>query len=160
MSFELLHFYISPGHNFFGQHGKPARNYEIIEVTELHCLAGRGLKGDRFLDFKTDYKGQITFFEEEVHAKLCEQFAVHDKSPGAFRRNVITRRMDLNSLIGVEFEIQGVHFLGTEECKPCYWMNQAFHDGAEEAMKGHGGLRARILGDGILRLTAGVQEYQ
>jgi MOSC domain-containing protein YiiM len=47
--------------------------------------------------------------------------------------------------------VQGVRFLGTEESKPCYWMNQAFGEGAEAALQGHGGLRARILADGILR---------
>jgi len=39
---------------------------------------------------------------------------------------VITAGVDLNELIGREFEIQGVRFHGTEECRPCYWMEQAF----------------------------------
>jgi MOSC domain-containing protein YiiM len=68
-----------------------------------------------------------------------------------FRRNIVTCGLDLNSLIGQEFEIQGVRFAGVEESKPCYWMNQAFAEGAEEAMKGNGGLRARILTSGVLR---------
>jgi MOSC domain-containing protein YiiM len=49
--------------------------------------------------------------------------------------------------------VQGVRFLGTQESTPCYWMNQAFAEGAEEALKGHGGLRAKILSDGILRVS-------
>jgi MOSC domain-containing protein YiiM len=67
-------------------------------------------------------------------------------------------RRNLNALIGVEFELQGIRFLGTEECKPCYWMEQAFHPGAEAAMKGRGGLRARILTDGVLRSTSALRE--
>jgi MOSC domain-containing protein YiiM len=60
--------------------------------------------------------------------------------------------MDLNSLIGEEFAIQGVRFLGQEECKPCYWMDQAFAAGAEELLRGRGGLRASILTNGTLRV--------
>lgn len=123
----------------------------MIEVDEVACVAGKGLAGDRFFGWKEDYKGQITFFAHEVYDRLCEQFAVTGVEPSVFRRNVITKGTDLNALIGVEFEVQGVRFLGTEESRPCYWMNQAFAEGAEEAMKGVGGLRAKILSDGVLR---------
>ena len=75
-------------------------------------------------------------------------------APSVYRRNVITRGVDLNTLIGVEFEIQGVRFLGNSECSPCYWMDQAFGPGAEAALKGRGGLRAKILTDGVLRVDA------
>jgi len=59
-------------------------------------------------------------------------------------------------LIGQEFEVQGGRFLGTEECRPCYWMDGAFAPDAHELLKGRGGLRARILRDGSLRSTARV----
>jgi MOSC domain-containing protein YiiM len=60
--------------------------------------------------------------------------------------------VDLNALIGREFEVQGVRFAGVEECRPCYWMNEAFgHPQAEDWLKGRGGLRARILSSGWLR---------
>jgi hypothetical protein len=69
---------------------------------------------------------------------------------------VITRSVDLNDLIEQEFDVQGVRFLGIEECRPCYWMNRAFAPGAQEFLKGHGGLRAKILSDGSLCSTARV----
>lgn len=123
----------------------------MVEVTEIRCLAGRGIEGDRFLDFKSNYKGQITFFAAEIYDELCASLAVWHRPPSAFRRNVITRGADLNSLIGVEFEIQGVRFLGSSECSPCYWLDAAFAQGTEAALKGRGGLRAKILTDGVLR---------
>ena len=101
---------------------------------------------------KADYKGQITFFSWETYVDLCRRFGVTDKHPGVFRRNIITRGVDLNLWIGKEFEIQGVLFEGTQESAPCSWMNQAFCQGAEAAMKGRGGLRARILTDGLLKV--------
>jgi MOSC domain-containing protein YiiM len=150
ISMELVHLFISPGHNYFGHHGAAAGEYPVREVDRLECYAGRGVQGDRFFEYKSDYKGQITFFAEEVFTSLCEQFQVWDRSAAVFRRNVITRGADLNQLIGRSFEIQGITFLGMEECKPCYWMDQAFCAGAELALKGRGGLRAKILTDGLL----------
>ncbi|HXQ02714.1 MAG TPA: hypothetical protein VN801_07065, partial [Candidatus Udaeobacter sp.] len=64
------------------------------------------------------------------------------------------RGFDLNEFIGKEFEIQGVRFYGTEESAPCYWMDGAFATGAEDFLKGRGGLRAKILTDGKLHSTA------
>ena len=85
---------------------------------------------------------------------MIGQFSLHDLEPHVYRRNIITRGLDLNSLIGREFEVQGVRFLGTEEAKPCLWMNRAVADGAEAALRGRGGLRARILSDGVLHSSA------
>jgi len=145
---KILRIYISPGHNFFGHHGRPPGVHSVVEISRAHCLRARGIEGDRFCDYKDDYRGQITFFADEVYADLREKCGVPDVSPAAFRRNVITRDVDLNALIGQEFEVQGVRFSGTEECRPCAWMNQAFHPRAEALLRGRGGLRARILNDG------------
>jgi MOSC domain-containing protein YiiM len=109
----------------------------------------------RSCKFKENYKGQITFFAWETYEAICRELGVRDKSASAFRRNVITIGANLNELIGQEFQIQGVSFRGTEECRPCYWMEQAFAPGANEFLKGRGGLRAVILSNGILR--AGVR---
>ena len=148
---KILNLYISPNHNYYGHYGKPPGENPIIEVEKIECVAGSGIKGDRFFDYKEDYKGQITFFEIETHRDLCERFSVYDKGPETYRRNVVIEGQDLNDLIGKEFEIDGVRFLGTEEASPCFWMNQAFHKGAEQALAGKGGLRARILEGGVLR---------
>jgi hypothetical protein len=146
--------YIAAGHNFFGRHGQPPGDNRIREVPQVECVAGRGLRSDRFFDFKENYKGQISFFALETYEAICHELGVRDTMPSVFRRNVITSGVDLNELIGREFQIQGVRFRGTEECRPCYWMDQAFAPGANEFLKGRGGLRAVILNDGILRTIA------
>jgi len=145
--------YISSDHNFIGHHGRKAGLSPMKEMTAVECAAGRGLWGDRFFDFKENYKGQITFFAQEVYEELCAQFGMSDREPSVFRRNVIVSGCDLNTLIGKKFELQGVLFEGTEEASPCYWMNQAFCEGAEAALRGRGGLRARILTDGMLQVS-------
>jgi len=146
--------YVSAGHNYFGRHGQPAGEHLVIAVTAVECLAGRGLAGDRFLDYKADYAGQVTFFAAEVYEEICRDLGVAGRSPAVFRRNVLTRGADLNALIGEEFELQGVRFLGTRECSPCHWMDEAFAPGAEAWLKGRGGLRARILTSGRLVVDA------
>ncbi len=126
----------------------------MVEMDRIECLAGLGIKGDRFFDFKKDYKGQITFFSAEVYERLLTEFNLpkEEKPPSVFRRNVILSGVDLNEWIGVPFEIGGVRFQGTGECTPCYWMNEAVCPGAEEWLMGLGGLRAQILTDGILEV--------
>lgn len=147
---EICHLYISAGHSYFGRHEQPAADHPMREVPRIQCHQGRGIEGDRFLDYKEDYKGPVTFFAIEVYDELCARFGVNDKAPSVFRRNILTRNADLNALIGAEFEIQGLRFLGTGECSPCHWMDQAFHPGAEAALKNRGGLRAKILTSGWL----------
>ena len=148
---EVCRLYISAGHNFFGHHGKPPGQNPMLEMGEMECVAGRGVRGDRFFNHQENYKGQITFFAREIYETLCEGLGIREKSLAVFRRNAITTGVDLNVLIGEEFQIQGIHFRGTEECRPCYWMDEAFAPGAFNFLKGRGGLRAEILSDGILR---------
>jgi len=149
---KICQLFISPGHNFFGHRGQPPGKHPLIEVQEIECVTGRGIRGDRFFDFQKDYKGQITFFSQEVFVALCSSLNVMGKSPSLARRNVLVEGVNLNALVGKDFELQGVKFCGTAECSPCYWMDQMYGPGAEHFLQGRGGLRARILMDGILRV--------
>jgi MOSC domain-containing protein YiiM len=144
--------FLSSDHNFFGHHGRPSDAHPILEVDQVECVAGRGLLGDRFFNHKPDYKGQITFFAAEVFEQMCAALGLTEADPSALRRNVLVRGADLPACVGQEFSIQGIRFSGTEECRPCHWMNQALHhEAAEDWLKGRGGLRARILTNGTLR---------
>lgn len=148
---RLCQLFISPGHNFFGHHGDRPGEHPALAQDQVECVAGRGLRGDRFLDFKADYKGQITFFSLDVFDALRLELNLPGAHPQATRRNVFVRQTDLNALIGQPFEVQKVRFFGTEECAPCEWMDWALSPGAHAWLMGRGGLRARILTDGVLR---------
>jgi MOSC domain-containing protein YiiM len=150
MTPKVLHLYISSGHNYFGHAGGASGSHQTVEVDAIRCIAGRGIEGDRFYSYKPNYKGQITFFAAEVYESIAAQLQVAGKDPSVLRRNVITGGVELNDLIGQQFKVQNVLFEGTEECRPCFWMNEAFHPDAERLLRGHGGLRARILSDGEL----------
>ncbi len=143
--------FISPGHNFVGHHGRPPGGSPIVPVDEVECVAGRGLRGDRYFDREENHKGQITFFSLDVFDALRRELNRPDAQPQATRRNAFVRGADLNAFIGQEFEIQGVRFFGVEESKPCDWMNRVLGPGAEDWLRGRAGLRCRILTDGMLR---------
>lgn len=147
---RIRHLFISEDHNFFGHHGQPAGEHRIVEVERIECVAGAGIQGDRFFNYRPDYKGQITFFEWEVFQALQNELSLPDATVGSLRRNVITEGVALDQFIGAEFSLQGVSFVGVEECRPCYWMDRALGAGAETWLKGRGGLRARIVAGGSL----------
>jgi MOSC domain-containing protein YiiM len=154
MDVRVAHIYISPEHACAGPYEDGLGPHPMREVREVECVAGRGLVGDRFFDHKPHkypggYHGQVTVFED-----VARQLGVTDRPASRFRRKMITRGVDLNALIGREFEIQGVRFHGTEEASPCRWMEVAFAPGAMKALVGRGGLRAKILSSGTLRADA------
>ncbi len=150
MNVTLKHLFISPGHNYYGRHGKGAMDFPTEEVERIECVAGSGIKGDRFFDYKPDYKGQITLFDWAVFERLRDEVVKGDLHPMALRRNVVAKGVDLNELINKRFTLGGVELTGSCECAPCYWMDQACAPGSHEFLKGHGGLRARILQGGEL----------
>ncbi len=152
----IVQIFISAGHNYFGHHGRAAGAHGIVERDAVECVAGCGLVGDRFFSHKENYRGQITFFAAEIHDEIRRTLGEAGRPVSVFRRNVVTRGLDLNELIGRQFLLDGVLFEGTEECRPCAWMDEAFAPGAEQWLRGRGGLRARILTNGILRCNADV----
>jgi len=154
MNVELLHLFVSPGHDFRGRHGKEALRHPVEDRDEIECVAGRGIRDDRYFDYKEDFKGQITFFDASVYEELKSRFGLPDLEASAVRRNVIVRGADLNALVGRRFRIGEVEFEGSEEAAPCYWMNRICAEGAEDFLKGRGGLRARIRAGGQLRRGA------
>ncbi len=151
---ELVEIWVSIGNDFKGRHGKGRLDHGIVSVPEVECVAGMGLRGDRYFGFQPDYKGQATFFDADAVDALRARFGVPEFSSGLLRRNLIVRGVDLSAWVGKRFRFQGVVFEASEECRPCYWMDEAVGPGAEKFLKANfrGGLRARIIFDGVLRV--------
>jgi MOSC domain-containing protein YiiM len=149
-SLSLHNIYISDGHQFFGRHGLGADPHPIREVEEVECVAHHGLRGDRFFGSPKYPLGQVTLFSREVLAAMRRELGI-GADPSALRRNLVVSGADLNMLIGGEFELQTVVLRGVEECRPCYWMDRALGPGAEQWLRGRGGLRCQVLTSGWLR---------
>lgn len=151
---KLVKIYISHGHDYWGKQGEGRLQHGIRDVAEVECVAGHGLRGDRYFDKKPGHKGQVTFFDAEVVEEIRQRFKLPKLPASVFRRNLIVQGIRLKDWMGKRFTFQGIEFEGTQECKPCHWMDRVIADGAEEFLKGQfrGGLRAKVLTDGMLRV--------
>lgn len=150
MKAEIKTILISEGHNFYGRYDLGAEDYEIVEKQSVSLVAGKGIEGDRFFDYKPDYKGQITFFSESTIDAVKKDLGHQHAKAQLFRRNVVLAGIDAEALIGKRFSIGDVEFTGSCEAAPCFWMDQAVGEGTHEFLKGKGGLRARITKGGSL----------
>ncbi len=151
---RLLHIYISSGHDYWGKQGQGRFQSGITEVKEIECVAGMGLRGDRYFGHRPDFKGQVTFFDIAIVEDVRHHFKLARLPASVFRRNLIVRGIDLQRWMGKRFIFQGVEFEGSQECKPCHWMDRAIAPGGEDYLKGkfRGGLRAKIITSGTLHI--------
>ena len=129
----------------------PNRGAPMVEVTAVEAVAGEGLKGDRYLEAANrrspDY--QITFIEAENIEAFTRDTGVA-MSPGMPRRNVVTRNVSLNELVGARFRVGSVVLEGLELCEPCrLFANRTYKDTLTWFL-GKGGLRAMIIAGGVL----------
>lgn len=116
---KLLKIFISAGHDYWGKHGEGRLQNGICDVAEVECVAGMGLRGDRYFGYKPDYKGQVTFFAAEVVEDIRRIFKLPKLPASVFRRNLIVQGIDLQKWIGRHFQFQGIEFEGCQECRPC-----------------------------------------
>ena len=143
--------FLSSGHDFKGRFEVGRLHHEVRDVDTVECVEGRGLVGDRYFDFKDNYKGQLSLISLEDIEAMESELGIKGADHSKFRRNLVVSGVDLNALVGKEFKIGDVRLLGTEKCKPCFWMNEAIAPGAHEALEERGGLRCRILSSGQLK---------
>lgn len=134
---------------------RPGRSEAMHEVGEVSAVTGVGLVGDRYTSSKSGgSSGErgVTLIQAEhlpVIAALSGRDAV---SPTLLRRNVVVSGVPLIALKGRRFRIGEVLLEGTGECDPCSNMEKALGPGGFNAMRGHGGLCARIIEGGIFRI--------
>jgi len=130
-----------------GSAGEPVRL-----LTEARALAGQGLEGDRHVagtgTFPSGMPGSaLTLIEAEV----CESFDP-PLEPGEHRRNVVTRGIDLNGLVGHDFTVGEVRCRGMRLCEPCTVMQRYAGRPVLRALVHRGGLRADIVEDGVVKV--------
>ncbi|RYD68701.1 MAG: molybdenum cofactor biosysynthesis protein [Verrucomicrobiaceae bacterium] len=150
---RLIHIFISPGHDYWGRNGEGRMQHGISDVAEVECVAGMGLRGDRYFNSRPDAKGQVTFFDMRIVREVRRHFKLPKLPASVFRRNLIVEGVDLDEWIGKRFLFQGIEFEGSQECRPCEWMDRVIAPGGEEFLKGRfrGGLRAKVRSSGMLR---------
>ncbi|HEY0662405.1 MAG TPA: MOSC domain-containing protein [Lysobacter sp.] len=129
---------------------RPRRDTPMQEVQEAVAQTGVGLVGDRYASGSG--KRGITLIQAE-HLPAIAALSGHDAvAPALLRRNVVVSGLPLVALKGRRFRLGEVLLEGTESCDPCSRMEDALGPGGYNAMRGHGGLCARIIEGGTLRL--------
>ena len=134
---------------------RPARGDAMQLVQEVEAASGAGLSGDRYRG--RDGKRGLTLIQAEhlpVIAALSGHAAV---SPEHLRRNLVVSGIPLVALKGRRFRIGEVELEGTDACDPCSRMEEVLGPGGYNALRGHGGLCARVLRGGVLRLGDAVE---
>lgn len=127
---------------------RTARDVPMVEVAQAQAVAGKGLVGDRY--GSGSGKRGITLIQAE-HLPAIAALSGHGQVPPALlRRNVVVSGIALVALKGRRFRIGEAVFEGTQPCDPCSRMEAALGPGGYNAMRGHGGLCARVLRDGVI----------
>jgi MOSC domain-containing protein YiiM len=133
-------------------------------VDEAQALAGRGLEGDRYAaeagTFTPRSGGAHGYDLTLIQAEVLDELVLpEDRRLGyaEARRNVITRDIDLNALVGRRFRIGEVECLGQRLCEPCSHLERLTTKGVLRGLIHRGGLRADVLTDGPISIGSAIE---
>ena len=117
-------------------------------VESVRALAGRGLEGNRyFFDGDAPAGQALTLIAAEAVEAMEQEHGI-SLEPRETRRNVVTRGIDVNELVGKRFRVGDVECLGVELCEPCTTLQSMTKPGVIKGLTHRGGLNADILSDG------------
>ena len=128
-----------------------------VSVQRVRLVAGRGLEGDRYYAPVGAGSGEALTL---IAAEALEAMAAEGGpavAPADARRNVVTRSVDLDALVGRRFLLGEVECVGRRWCEPCAHLQRLTAPGALRGLVHRGGLRADILRSGTVRLGDGVR---
>ncbi len=129
---------------------RPARDVAMTPVEQAQATTGGGLGGDRYGGGSG--KRGVTLIQAEHLPVIAQLSAQPDLQPALLRRNVVVSGIPLIALKGRRFRLGEVVLEGTDPCDPCARMEEALGPGGYNAMRGHGGLCARIIQGGVFRI--------
>lgn len=133
---------------------RPARDKAMIVVDEVEAVTAKGLAGDRYAG--GGGKRGVTLIQAEHLAAIAALSGRDAVDPALLRRNLVVSGIPLVALKDRRFRIGEVLLEGSGPCDPCSRMEDALGPGGYNAMRGHGGICARIVAGGSLRLDDAV----
>ncbi len=129
----------------------------LQSVERIEAVAGRGLLGDRYFlkegtfSDKDGPDREVTLLEMEALEGLAREYEI-TLAPAQARRNLLTRGVPLNHLVGKQFAVGPVILRGIRLCEPCGHLERLTVVGVKRGLVHRGGLRAQVVGGGMLEI--------
>lgn len=157
-----MSFTISQLTSHFAKQGKvewlglrPARRVQMQVVNQVEADVSTGLIGDRYSG-RTGSR-HVSLIQSEHLQVISSLTALSSVSPELLRRNIVVSGINLLALKGRQFEIGDAILETTGLCHPCSRMEQELGKGGYNAVRGHGGITARVIKSGLIRLMDHIQ---
>lgn len=134
----------------------------LSNIQQVNAVAGMGLEGDRYYSRTGTYSKthnesrEATFIELEALEALARDYKI-ELSGAESRRNITTRGLALNHLVGREFKVGGATFRGIRLCEPCGHLEELSGKKARPGLIHRGGLRAQIVSGGLVRVGDAIE---
>lgn len=130
---------------------RPARDEPMIVVASAQLKVDQGLVGDRFKG-RPGSTRQVTLIQHEHLAVIASCLGRESIEPALLRRNIVVAGINLLALKGKQFRVGDALLEFTGQAHPCSKMERILGSGGYNAMRGHGGITARVCGDGIVNI--------
>ena len=131
---------------------RPERMGELVSVEEVTLVAERGIQGDHKVTGRAGTKRQVTLIQQEHLTAVAGMLHRDEVSPSQTRRNIVVSGINLLALKGKQFRIGQALLEFSGPCEPCSRMEQNLGPGGFNAMRGHGGITAKVIEGGTIRV--------
>jgi MOSC domain-containing protein YiiM len=120
----------------------------MVTVEAARLVTGAGIIGDDKAGLPIPGSNITLIAAEAIEAMVMESGIA--LAPGETRRNVVTRGVDLDALVGRRFRVGTAICLGVKPCNPCNHLEEVTRPGVRAGLGGRGGLRADVVSDGLV----------
>jgi MOSC domain-containing protein YiiM len=130
---------------------RPARRQTIEVLEQVQANTQNGLIGDRYAG--SSGKRQVTLIQWEHLSAIASMLSIEAVDPALLRRNIAISRINLLALKDKQFSLGSAVLEYTGLCHPCSFMETTLGPGGYNAVRGHGGLTARVIDSGLIRVN-------
>ena len=138
---------------------RPGRDEPMEPLKKVEISVGTGLEGDRF-NGRADSPRQVTLIQQEHLAVIAACLQRESVAPELLRRNIVVSGINLLALKDKKFQVGSVLLEHTGLAYPCSKMERALGAGGYNAVRGHGGITARVIKGGYVELKDSVYYQQ
>lgn len=129
---------------------RPQTREPVVQTMSVEAIVERGLAGDHRITGRAGSKRQVTLIQAEHIESVAKLMRLTLVRPELLRRNLVVSGINVLALKDQVFMIGDVTLEGTGLCEPCSRMETNLGSGGYNAMRGHGGITARVVAGGVL----------